>query len=44
LIEETKDKDPVTYSMALQILQDEIEHEEDLGALLEDLEEMRKRR
>ena len=30
-------KDPVTYNLAVQILQDEVEHEEDLQALLEDL-------
>lgn len=36
----TRDKDPVTYHIALQILQDEVEHEEDLQALLEDIEEM----
>lgn len=33
----TAQKDPVTYNMALQILQDEVEHEEDLQALQEDL-------
>jgi len=44
LLEATRDKDPVTYNTALQILQDEIEHEEDLQALLEDMEEMTKRR
>ncbi len=40
LIEEVGMKDPVTYNMALQILQDEVEHEEDLQALLEDLDVM----
>jgi len=30
-------KDPVTYNMAVQILPDEVVHEEDLQALLEDL-------
>ena len=34
----TKDKDVVTYNMALSILADEIEHEDDLQTLLEDLE------
>ena len=34
---ETKDNDPVTYNMALEILEDEVEHEEDLEGLLEDL-------
>ncbi len=43
LLEITKDKDPITYNIALQILQDEVEHEEDLQALLEDMEEMLKR-
>ena len=40
LLKKTKDFDPVTYNIALQILQDEVEHEEDLQALLEDLNEM----
>lgn len=40
LLKETKEGDPVTYNMALQILQDEVEHEEDLQALLEDLDLM----
>lgn len=34
----TRDKDPVTYNMALQILEDEVEHEEDLQSEMEDLE------
>lgn len=40
LLEITKDKDPVTYNMVLTILQQEVEHEEDLQALLEDFELM----
>ena len=32
-----KDKDPITYHMALSILEDEVEHEEDLEALSEDM-------
>ena len=40
LIDYTKDKDPVTYDIALQILQDEIEHEEDLEAIQEDIQIM----
>ncbi len=36
MLEITRDKDPVTYNMALQILSDEVEHEEDLQSLLED--------
>jgi len=35
-----KDKDPVTYNMALSILADEVEHEEDLQSLDEDLESL----
>ncbi len=37
LLKAVKDKDPVTYDMILEILKDEIEHEEDLQALLEDI-------
>ncbi|MBN1589929.1 MAG: hypothetical protein JW888_10475 [Pirellulales bacterium] len=37
MMQETRDKDPVTYELALQIMQDEVEHEEDLQSLLEDL-------
>lgn len=33
----TKDRDPVTYNMVLQILQDEVMHEEDLQNLKEDM-------
>ena len=37
LIKMVKDKDLITYQMALSILEDEVEHEEDLEALLEDM-------
>ncbi len=37
LLQEVGMKDPVTYNIAIQILQDEVEHEEDLQALLDDL-------
>ncbi|MBF0587068.1 ferritin-like domain-containing protein [Prosthecochloris sp. N3] len=37
IIEEIGMKDPVTYNIAVQILEDEVEHEEDLQSLLEDL-------
>lgn len=40
LMDITKDTDPITYNMVLQILQQEVEHEEDLQALLEDFELM----
>lgn len=38
LIQMTQTADPVTYNIALQILQDEVEHEEDLQSEMEDLE------
>lgn len=37
LLEFTKDKDPVTYHMVLEILEDEIDHEEELQTLQENL-------
>jgi bacterioferritin len=37
LMDTTKDKDMVTYNLALTILQQEVEHEEDLQSLEEDL-------
>jgi bacterioferritin len=40
----TKDKDPVTYNLALEIMEDEIEHEEDLQAFAEDIKLMKSRR
>lgn len=43
LLEATQGKDPVTYNVVLQILQDEVQHEEDLQSLAEDLELMLKR-
>jgi len=42
IIDSTKDKDPVTYDMALKIIEDEIEHEEDLEAIKEDIKVMLK--
>jgi bacterioferritin len=44
LVELTKDADPVTYEMVLSILKDEVEHEEDLQAIAEDIQLIRKRR
>lgn len=35
-----KDKDPVTYNIVLTILQQEVEHEEDLQALEEDIQSL----
>jgi bacterioferritin len=43
MVEFTKDVDPVTYEMALQIMTDEIMHEEDLQALQEDIQLMKER-
>jgi bacterioferritin len=40
LMKLTKDADPVTYNIALQIITQEVEHEEDLQSLLEDLKMM----
>jgi bacterioferritin len=40
LMKKTRDADMVTYNMVLTILQQEVEHEEDLQALLEDIELM----
>lgn len=40
LVKLTMSKDPVTYNIVLQILQDEVEHEEDLQAEMEDLDVM----
>ncbi len=40
IMDVTKDKDMVTYNIALTILQQEVEHEEDLQSLKEDLELM----
>ena len=42
IIDYTRDKDPVTYDMALKIMEDEIEHEEDLEAIKEDIQVMLK--
>jgi len=37
LADATKEKDVVTYQLALEIMKEEIEHEDDLESLLEDL-------
>jgi bacterioferritin len=44
LMKKTRDKDPVSYNMFLSILSQEVEHEEDLQALLEDVEIIMKNR
>ena len=43
LMDATREADPVTYNMALTILQQEVEHEEDLQSLREDLDLMARR-
>ena len=43
ILGKVKDKDPVTYEIVLQILTDEIEHEDDLQAIMEDIELMQRR-
>jgi bacterioferritin len=40
LVDLTREKDPVTFNIALTILQQEVEHEEDLQSLKEDLDLM----
>jgi len=40
LLNIVKDKDPVTYNIVLTILEQEVEHEEDLQSLDEDLESL----
>jgi bacterioferritin len=40
LLQIVKDKDPVTYNIVLTILQQEVEHEEDLQSLQEDLQSL----
>ena len=42
LMEMTKDKDPVTYQLAFEIMRDEVEHEEDLQGLQEDIDMLKK--
>ncbi len=44
LLTVTREADPITYNIILQILTDEVEHEEDLVALKEDFDLMIERR
>jgi bacterioferritin len=37
LLDALEGKDPITYNIVLQILGDEVEHEEDLEGVLEDI-------
>ena len=43
LLKTTMTADPVTYNIVVQILSDEVEHEEDLQSLLEDYKMMMKK-
>lgn len=43
LLHITKEKDPITHNLSLEIMSDEVEHEEDLQALLEDITLMQKK-
>jgi bacterioferritin len=44
LMEFTKDGDPVTYNLALEIMTDEIEHEDDLQAFADDIKLLKARK
>ncbi|KQC14809.1 MAG: ferritin [Desulfuromonas sp. SDB] len=37
ILDFVKDKDPITYHLVLEIMEDEVEHEEDLEAILDDM-------
>jgi bacterioferritin len=43
LMDKTMQADPITYNIVLQIIEQEVEHEEDLQSLLEDFELMTRR-
>lgn len=43
LLETIDEKDRITYNLILEILDDELEHEEDLQSILEDIDFMKKR-
>ncbi len=38
ILEMVEGKDPITYHLILEILEDEVEHEDDLEAILEDMQ------
>jgi bacterioferritin len=44
LMDLTKDVDPITCSLALEIMTDEVEHEEDLEAIAQDIKLMKAKR
>jgi bacterioferritin len=43
LLKMVLNKDPITYKIAIDILEDELEHEEDLQCIIEDIDMMKKR-
>ena len=43
LLKMVLNKDPITYKLAIDILEDELEHEEDLQCIIEDIDMMKKR-
>jgi bacterioferritin len=43
LLKTIHDKDPVTYNMIVEILDDELEHEQDLQSIIEDIDILKKR-
>ncbi|MCD4785532.1 MAG: ferritin [Candidatus Eremiobacteraeota bacterium] len=43
LMNEVKDADPITYNIIVDILEDEVQHEEDLQAIFEDIEMMKEK-
>ena len=42
IAEKVKGKDPITLHIVYKIMADEVEHEEDLEAIMDDLEAMKK--
>ncbi|MFW9985644.1 MAG: ferritin-like domain-containing protein [Candidatus Odinarchaeota archaeon] len=42
IVEKVKGKDPITLHIVYKIMADEVEHEEDLEAIMDDLEAMKK--
>lgn len=44
LVDFTKDFDPITYGIVLSILEDEVDHEDDLQAFVEDMELMKSKK
>lgn len=43
ILETIHDKDPITYNIVVDILDDELEHEEDLQSIIEDIDVMKQK-